>query len=272
MFYAQVDGAGICFAVSNLADTIDSPNLISIDSLDSDKLWRKYVNGVWSVEKYTVPANNPLDLAKALKIDELKTAQATAIATFTSSALGSPHTYLAGDRDMAYLNGEYTYIKSDDYKGESPLWYTIEAGNVAHTKAQFVQVYLDGRNNVQTNSYRRAIKEGQVGACTTADLVGTIAWTNPNPPNVPLGLAGTAGATGSGQVTLNWAANSDVTMLGGGGYNVYADGVKSNSVLVTAATYTATGLAVGAHTFQITAVDTDGLESAKCVVVSVEVA
>jgi hypothetical protein len=52
MFYAQIDANGVCFAVSNLTDVVDSPNLIPIDSPDSDILWRKYVNGVWSTDKF----------------------------------------------------------------------------------------------------------------------------------------------------------------------------------------------------------------------------
>lgn len=117
-----------------------------------------------------------LDEYKKLKLDELNAACEQALRTFQSSALGTVHTYLSETDDMLLLNGEYSYVKGDDYDGLPIKWYTVEAGNVDHTKAQFVQVYLDGRRNVATNKYHRAALEAQVTAATDRAGVNAVVW------------------------------------------------------------------------------------------------
>ncbi len=117
-----------------------------------------------------------LDEYKQNKINELKSIETNKLSTFKSSALGSEHTYLSGSDDMLLLTGEYAYIKGDDYQGELPLWYTVENNNVEHTKAQFIQVYLDCRLNVQTIKYHRATLEAQVIACTDQPSIDLIEW------------------------------------------------------------------------------------------------
>jgi hypothetical protein len=110
------------------------------------------------------------------KIDLLSSIANGALQTFKSSALGSEHTYLSGMSDMLLLTGEYTYIKGDDYQGENPLWYTLENGNLEHTKAQFVQIYLDCRTHVQTIKYHGAVLTAQVNAAIDKASVDAIVW------------------------------------------------------------------------------------------------
>jgi uncharacterized cupredoxin-like copper-binding protein len=70
------------------------------------------------------------------------------------------------------------------------------------------------------------------------------------------------------QAILTWIANQEVDLAG---YNVYQDATKLNSALltVTGTTYTVTGLTYGTnYSFQVSAVDIAGNESAKSLSVS----
>lgn len=78
------------------------------------------------------------------------------------------------------------------------------------------------------------------------------------PPPVPSGLNGTAS---NGQTALTWLPVSDSGLAG---YFVYVDGVKVNDTPITGTSYTATGLTNNEdHTFQVSAIDTYGNESAR---------
>lgn len=117
-----------------------------------------------------------LTVAKQNKLAELQSKCNAALATFQSSALGTLHTYLSGTADMILLNGEYSFVSGPDYDNLPIIWYTVENGNVSHNKAQFVQVYLDGRKHVADSKYKFASLEAQVGAATTVSQVSAILW------------------------------------------------------------------------------------------------
>ena len=51
-FYAQLNDENICIGVSALKEEIVGADMVEIESLDYDCLWRKYENGEWSEEKY----------------------------------------------------------------------------------------------------------------------------------------------------------------------------------------------------------------------------
>ncbi|MBK6851384.1 MAG: hypothetical protein IPG93_07210 [Burkholderiales bacterium] len=73
----------------------------------------------------------------------------------------------------------------------------------------------------------------------------------------PTGVA-TSGATSTG-MTVSWAA-----VTGASGYNVYRNGSKANSALVSATSFADTGLAAAtSYSWTITAVASDGFESAR---------
>lgn len=114
----------------------------------------KFANGTWteglSQETITNILGLTLNDVKQEKINVLTTINNSNI-TFTSSALGTVHTYLADDSAMAKFNAEYTYINSSSYDNSPILWYTLEEGGVNHTKDQFNQVWLEGRNFVANN-------------------------------------------------------------------------------------------------------------------------
>lgn len=110
--------------------------------------------------------------------------------------------------------------------------------------------------NLASGYYSGSVKatdsNGQVSAaCSIAQfLVGTAPAIQP-----PTGL--TAGAPGATSVPLSWNAVSGAT-----GYNVYRNGVKVNGSLISATSYTATGLtAATSYSFAVSATDATGESS-----------
>lgn len=132
-------------------------------------------NGTQMVSR-TQDADYLLVVAKQNKLSDLQTKCNNALSTFTSSALGTVHTYLSGQSDMLLIEAEDRYMNSADWDGLPVLWYTIESGDVSHSKAQMHQVYIDGRNNVQTVKYKMKNLVAQVNAATTAAQVSAIVW------------------------------------------------------------------------------------------------
>lgn len=116
--------------------------------------------------------------ARLAKIDELKQACTTAIQSgFTSSALGTPHTYdseLPTDQTniigamVASLSGAsipFTCTDSSGYKEQR-----------LHTAAQLQQVFQAGMQHIVTNkSHYDALKK-QVEQATTVESVNGISW------------------------------------------------------------------------------------------------
>lgn len=66
-YYAQLNESGICIGISQLSGPAEAANMIQIDSLDQDKLWRKHENGQWSVEKYEPQSTAPITAFEQLK-------------------------------------------------------------------------------------------------------------------------------------------------------------------------------------------------------------
>ncbi|WP_282198459.1 fibronectin type III domain-containing protein [Collibacillus ludicampi] len=228
--------------------------------------WKDVTQDQW--DQATKGISDPLTLAIKQKQAELQFDSDQACATFVSSAIGSPHTYLADEKSLAYLQGEYTFVTGPHYDGSPVNYYTVESGFVNHTANQIVQVFLDGRAWInQQKGIKLATKLKQLNACTTVDQVNSIVWNDTTPPNAPTGLQGTAG---TGQVTLTWTENSEIDVQIGGGYNIYEGSTKVNASPVTGTSYTVTGLTSGtSYTFTITAVDSDGNESAHSASVTV---
>lgn len=112
--------------------------------------------------------------AKEAKVAQIEDLSNQYLQTFQSSALGTPHTYLSALKDIALLDGEFGYVNSQVYGGEPINWYTIEQGYVDHTAQQFIQVWLDGRNNLRTVKEKAAGLIAQVQAATTIDEVNAI--------------------------------------------------------------------------------------------------
>lgn len=128
----------------------------------------------------TTPPVPVLDVVKQRKLEDLLSSRNIALETFTSSALGTPHTYLSRaasiPNDMLLLTSEYSFVSGINYDNQPITWYTIEEGNVTHTAAQIIQVYLDARAYVQTQMVHCGTLNAQVDACTTVDAVNAIVW------------------------------------------------------------------------------------------------
>ena len=75
-FYAQLDENNICIGISQLSGQVEASNMVPIDNLDIDKIWRKYENGQWSAEKYEPQTTAPLtdyELTKQ-RLDDIESA------------------------------------------------------------------------------------------------------------------------------------------------------------------------------------------------------
>jgi hypothetical protein len=122
----------------------------------------------------TNDADYLLAVARTNKLAEIQTAAGVALQTFISAALGTTHTYLCGTNDMLLIEAEDRYMQGPDWDGQNILWYTLENGDVEHTKAQIHQVYLDGRAAVQRKKYTAKNLVTQVESATDAAMVNAI--------------------------------------------------------------------------------------------------
>jgi PQQ-dependent dehydrogenase (s-GDH family) len=125
--------------------------------------------------------------------------------------------------------------------------------------------YVEALMKEGTQGDNLAVGWAKPGQSTTApgevipgtSLVSGI--TDNEAPTAPSNLSATNIASTS--CTLNWTASTD--NIGVAGYDVYRDGVKINSSLVTSVTYNVTGLTAStAYSFYVTALDGAGNVSA----------
>lgn len=61
--YAQLNENKICIAVSSLAKEVISLDMIPIEALSENYIYRKYENGQWSAEKY-IPEHAQIELGR----------------------------------------------------------------------------------------------------------------------------------------------------------------------------------------------------------------
>lgn len=136
------------------------------------------VDGVPTLTARTIS----LDEVKATKIVALRAACAAAIVGgFTSSALGTAHTYPSAQTDQINLMGSVTAsllpgVASD---WSTMFWCRDEAGAwsyVAHTAAQIQAAGGDGKAHVVDCQSRLASLSAEVEAATTVDAVTAIVW------------------------------------------------------------------------------------------------
>ena len=65
--YAQLNENNICIGISQLSGDVIQSNMIEIQSFDNDKLWRKYENEAWSVEKFEPQSTAPISEFESLQ-------------------------------------------------------------------------------------------------------------------------------------------------------------------------------------------------------------
>jgi fibronectin type 3 domain-containing protein len=149
----------------------------------------------------------------------------------------------------------------------------IKGYNVYRNNAKITPTPISGTSYADTGLTVATTYSYQIAAVDNADnesartaVVSATTWTPPDttPPAVPTGLA----AVGAdGQVTLSWVTVVDIDLAG---FNLYRGGSKVNSALIgkTVTSYNDTGLTNGTqYSYQISAVDTSGNESALSAVV-----
>jgi hypothetical protein len=141
------------------------------------------VNGVWTQTWAQVAID--LVSAQAMQANTLSSACAAAIvAGFTSSALGSPHTYPSQEKDQLNLTASYASSLAPNLPAGwiTPFWCADATGNWAwtsHTAAQIQQVGTDGNAAVLACQSQNATLQAQVAAATTVDAVAQVVWVAP---------------------------------------------------------------------------------------------
>lgn len=67
--YAQLDAAGLCVGVSELAGEVNAPHMIEIENAESIYLGRKWTGAAWTDAPAVVPTEKELAAAALLTID-----------------------------------------------------------------------------------------------------------------------------------------------------------------------------------------------------------
>lgn len=137
----------------------------------------------------TDPASLPAAVLAKAKSDQsaaITAACANAIvAGFTSTALGSPHTYPSKLTDQQNLMASVldALLNAAIDGWTTPFWCaTADATGaltwswVAHTAAQIRQVGQDGKASVLAAQTKAAMLQPQIAAATTVDAVKAVAW------------------------------------------------------------------------------------------------
>jgi hypothetical protein len=134
----------------------------------------------------------PVAVAPVLSLAELKAAQITTLSAacqaqiytgFTSSALGTAHTYPAKDKDQVNLSGSVvaSLLPGLPPTWKTPFWCADSTGTWAftdHTAAQIQQVGSDAKAAILEALTRNATLAAQVmdPATDTAGKVAVIVW------------------------------------------------------------------------------------------------
>lgn len=139
---------------------------------------------------FTAKTQADYDAAHALTLQQAQTNQlailnaacsAQIYAGFTSSALGTVHTYPAKDKDQVNLSASVTasLIPSLPANWTTPFWCMDSSGMwafVPHNAAQIQQAGTDGKAAIVTALQKNSTLAAQVMAATTVSAVQAIVW------------------------------------------------------------------------------------------------
>lgn len=171
-------------------DSVDSPAPLSAKVLNiTDAQWQAclskqgctVVNGALTPPP-ALTAAQLLAQAQVAQIGIITQACAAAITSgFTSSALGSAHTYPSGLTDQANLAAN---VVSSLLPGLPSTWTTPQLcqdasgvwAYVAHTAAQIQQVGGDGKAAILGYLTKKASLQAEIEACTTVSVVQAVVW------------------------------------------------------------------------------------------------
>lgn len=144
---------------------------------------------VWNLSD---PQPTPADIdswrfgcAQSLQLELLQTEYlSNTYQPIQSSALGTPHTYLYNSIAKTRYDAIYARFHNDSNYTSEDI-YTLEAGNVAHSKDQFTQVWTDAfsveKNAINRYDYLvKQIKSIQLADYATVDgaiaAIQSITW------------------------------------------------------------------------------------------------
>lgn len=154
-----------------IIDTSNNVNIIKVEGLQEKIIsWTTRVNGVEIIDY-------GLELAKNKKLKELDDLCTSEIlAGFISSALGVEHQYGFDRDDQDNLDGRMTMIAGDPTYPDTFLWKTKDAGQLFHTKTQFIKLCRDADTFKDSRIAKYWTLKPQVLNATTEDEVNAIIW------------------------------------------------------------------------------------------------
>ncbi len=141
------------------------------------------------------------------------------------------------------------------YRGTSPGVYDAPVALPVSTN------YTDNSATAGTRYYYAVSAVDAAGNESSRSPEASAIGVDNTAPAVPSGLAATPGAA---EVALTWSANAEGDLAG---YHVYSGGVRLTVAPTAATSYADLGLLNGTYSYQVSAVDTSGNESARCAVV-----
>jgi len=151
-----------------------------IFAFDNEQVAQGYAKGLTSITKAEVDVLLALTLVelKASKTSEINSACSKAITSgFTSSALGTPHTYQSEQTDQLNLIGVVTAGQDDYFKcGITDVNGNVTWNYALHTIAQLQQVLVDGKAHKQTLLQKTNTLKTQVASAKTVAEVKAIVW------------------------------------------------------------------------------------------------
>ena len=73
-YYVTINDEKVVIGISALAGKVDISNMIEVSHMDSDLMFRKYENGVFSDEKYS-PDSGAIELSRIEELERSQTEQ-----------------------------------------------------------------------------------------------------------------------------------------------------------------------------------------------------
>ncbi len=186
--YAAFDAQG---SITAFYDSVDSPVPAGVNVIEiTHDQWLACISqqGQWYVADGAlaqVPpptAEQQLAVAQQAQMDVLDAACKEAVyAGFSSSALGTAHTYPALDTDQQNLSASVlaSLMPSVGSGWTTPFWCCDSAGTwsyAEHTAAQIQQVGQDGKAAILAAITKKAQLAAQVNAAASVEAVQSIVW------------------------------------------------------------------------------------------------
>lgn len=168
-----IDQDGFYLKVVEIKDNGDTPS-DCVDTFPSYGLYKPKWNGSQWIEAET--PENLLTEVKASKLAELNgKCDQTIMSGFTSSALGTSHTYRSLLIDQVWFNATLNRFAVDP-NFTSVNYLTLDSGYLQHTKAQLTQVFVDGHAFGDSQITKLNALKAQVDNATTIEDVENITW------------------------------------------------------------------------------------------------